>query len=78
MNDDIELFTRLQRLITLSQRINQLSWTLDQARKRYPALETMTEFEMTSLLKFYTSMWFEFEDIHLEWKKKLKEYEIKK
>ena len=71
---DIEIFTRLQRLITLFQRINQLSWNSDQAKKRYPSPEAMTNEEMLSLIKMYLSLGFDIEDIYKSWTKEYKEY----
>ena len=82
MNDikqtDIEIFTRLQRLITLFQRVNQLSWNSDQARKRYPSPEAMTTEEMNSLTKMYLALGFDIEDIYKEWLKEYKTYKSEK
>jgi hypothetical protein len=41
--DEISKFGRLQKLLNLFQRVNQLSWTADQTRKRYPMPEAMTD-----------------------------------
>ncbi len=71
---DIEIFTRLQRLITLFQRVNQLSWNSDQARKRYPSPEAMTNDEMLQLIKMYLALGFDIEAIYEDWTKEYKEY----
>ena len=65
---DIQIFTRLQKLISIFQRVNQLSWTSDQTRKRYPAPEAMTPTEIEALTKSYLSLGFELEKIYNEWK----------
>jgi len=71
MNDELDIknFSRLQRLISLFQRINQLSWTSDQARKRYPAPEAMKVEELTALTKMYLVLGDEIEIIYSEWRK---------
>jgi len=71
---DIEAFARLQRLITLFQRINQLSWNADQAKKRYPAPEAMTKEEMIQLTKMYLALGFDIEELYEDWKKEYGDY----
>ena len=66
---DINLFTRLQKIITLFQRINKLSWTSDQARKRYPAPEAMSNEEVKALFRLYLALGLDIEEIYKEWKK---------
>ena len=70
----IETFARLQRLINLFQRINQISWSADQSRKRYPTPEMMTDTEIDSLIRLYLALGFDIEDIYEDWKKEYKEY----
>ena len=72
---DIELYTRLQRLTSISQRINQLSWTFDQTKKRYPAPNMMTTQEMEALVRSYLALGYDIEIIYQDWKKEIKEYE---
>lgn len=71
---DIELFTQLQKLMSLFQRVNQLSWISDQTRKRYPAPEMMTPEEMEALTKTYISLGFDIESIYNEWLIEYKKY----
>lgn len=75
---DIELYTRLQRLTSLSQRINQISWTFDQTKKRYPAPNLMTTQEMEALVRSYLALGFDIEQIYKEWKEELKDYKNEK
>ena len=71
---DIKVFTKLQKLITLFQRVNQLSWTADQAKKRYPSPESMTNKEMLALTKMYLALGFDIEAIYDDWIKEYKEF----
>lgn len=77
MKTDIEIFTKLQRLITLFQRVNQLSWTADQTKKRYPAPEAMTRSEIEQLTKTYLALGFDIESIYEDWKKEYKQFNEK-
>jgi len=70
----IERFGRLQRLITIFQRVNQLSWTSDQSRKRYPTPEMMSEEEIDALTRLLLSLGFDLEDVYKRWKKEYLEY----
>ena len=70
----IDKFNRLQRLVNIFQRINQISWSADQSRKRYPTPEQMTDEEINSLTKLFLALGLDVEDIYLEWKKLYKEY----
>lgn len=72
--NDIELFSQLQRLITIFMRVNQLSWTSDQTRKRYPAPEAMTKQEMEALLRSYLALGLDIESIYQDWKKEYDKY----
>ena len=72
--NDIDIFSRLQKLISIFQRINQLSWTADQTRKRYPAPEAMTIQEMESLTKTYLALGIDLEDIYKEWLEEYKKF----
>ena len=76
MNDseDILAYSKLQRLIAIFQRLQQVSWTSDQTKKRYPYPEAMTPEEISNLTKFYLALGFDIEDIYKDWKK---EYENK-
>jgi hypothetical protein len=76
--NDIEDFKRLQKLISLFQRVNQLSWTADQTRKRYPAPEAMTLQEIKSLIRLYLALGMDIEDIYKEWKEEYKKYKDEK
>jgi len=71
---DIQKFTKLQRLISLFQRINQLSWTSDQTRKRYPAPEAMTNEEVEALTRSYLALGMDIEMIYKEWKNEYDTY----
>lgn len=73
MNDtkDIIAFTKLNRLISIFQRVSQISWTSDQTRKRYPAPEMMTSEEIEALTRSYLALGFDIEQVYKEW---LKEY----
>jgi hypothetical protein len=76
MNDikQIEAFAKLQKLISLFQRINQLSWTSDQTRKRYPNPELMTEEEVEALTRAYLALGFDIKQMSEEWEKIYKEF----
>lgn len=65
--NDIKLYSRLQKLISLFQRIGQLSWASDQTKKRYPAPEAMTQDEIKALTIAYLGLGSEIEDIYKEW-----------
>lgn len=78
MKEDIKAFQKLQRLITLFQRINQLSWNADQAKKRYPLPEAMTKEEMKALTKIYLALGLDIEDIYQDWIKEYKEFQNEK
>lgn len=71
---DIDRFSRLQRLINLFQRLNQISWSTMQTRKRYPDPEVMTEEEIESLTRVYLALGYDIEDIAKEWKDIYTEY----
>jgi hypothetical protein len=75
MNDkkDIIAFTKLNRLISIFQRISQISWTSDQTRKRYPAPEMMTSEEMQALTRSYLALGFDIEQAYQDWLKEYKE-----
>lgn len=70
----INAFARLQKLIALFQRVNQLSWTSDQTRKRYPNPELMTDKEIEALTRLYLALGFDIEAMHKEWKEVYDEY----
>ncbi len=72
--DQIGSFARLQKLISLFQRVNQLSWTSDQTRKRYPNPELMTEQEVDSLTKLYLALGYDIEEMAKEWKEIYDDY----
>ena len=65
---DIKLYTKLQKLTSLFQRISQLSWTSDQTKKRYPFPEAMTSEEMKALITAYSIIGTVIDDIYEEWK----------
>lgn len=71
---EIDSFARLQKLISLFQRVNQLSWTSDQTRKRYPAPEAMTQEEIEALTRLYLALGLDLEDMTKEWAEMYKEY----
>lgn len=71
---DINKFSRLQRLISIFQRVNQLSWTSDQTRKRYPAPEAMTDEEIEALTRSYLALGMDIESVYKDWLKEYKEY----
>lgn len=73
--NDIELFSRLQRLISIFQKINQLSWVADQTKKRYPTPESMTSEEIISLTKMFLALGVDIEEVYLAWKKEYEVYE---
>ena len=75
--NQVELFARLQKLISLFQRVNQLSWSADQTRKRYPNPELMTEEEVESLSRLYLALGFTIEDMAEDWKEIYNEYKEK-
>jgi len=64
---DIKIFKHLQKLINIFQLVNQLSWTVDQTRKRYPLPEAMTTDELELLSKLYMSYGSDLERIYSEW-----------
>ena len=65
---DIKLYTKLQKLTSLFQRISQLSWTSDQTKKRYPFPEAMTSGEIEALITAYLILGTAINDIYEEWK----------
>ena len=73
MNDikEIDSFARLQKLISLFQRVNQLSWTSDQTRKRYPNPELMTQQEVDALTKLYLALGFDLKQMADEWQRNM-------
>jgi hypothetical protein len=75
--NQIEMFARLQKLISLFQRVNQLSWSADQTRKRYPNPELMTEEEVESLSRLYLALGFTIEEMAEDWKEIYNEYKEK-
>jgi DNA-binding transcriptional regulator YhcF (GntR family) len=72
--NEVQSFTNLQKLITLFQRVNQLSWTADQTRKRYPSPSEMTEEEIDGLARVFLALGYDIEEIYKEWKKIYDEY----
>lgn len=76
--NDIELFSRLQRLISIFQKINQLSWVADQTKRRYPTPEAMTPEEILSLTKMYLTLGMDIEDIFEAWRKEYEAYKSEK
>jgi hypothetical protein len=70
----VESFARLQKLISLFQRVNQLSWTSDQTRKRYPNPELMTDEEVEALTRLYLALGFDLETMAKEWKEMYDNY----
>jgi len=76
MNDkgEIDRFNRLQKLISLFQRVNQLSWSADQSRKRYPNPEAMTNDEMEALTRVFLALGYDIEEIYKEWVKQYDDY----
>ena len=77
MKSELANYRRLVKLINLFQQINQISWTVDQTRKRYPVLESMTNDEIEQLSKVFLALGFDIETWVKEWKKLYKEYETK-
>jgi len=73
-NSEIDKYACLQRLISLFQRISQISWTFDQTRKRYPTPEMMTEVEVEALTRVFLALGLDVEEIYKEWKKEYAEY----
>lgn len=72
--DKIDKFARLQRLINLFQRVNQISWSSDQSRKRYPTPEMMTDEEVDSLTRLFLALGLDIKEIYEDWKKEFEEY----
>ena len=75
MNTEIDKYNFLVQLINVFQRVNQLSWSADQTKKRYPSPEAMTETELENLTKVYVVLGEEIEKINKEWKRIKKTYE---
>lgn len=75
MNSEIDKYKLVIQLINLFQRVNQLSWSADQTKKRYSFPEAMTEQELEQLTKVYITLGEEIQKIGKEWKKIYKEYE---
>jgi len=76
-SSDIEIFTRLQKLISIFQKVNQISWASDQTKKRYPAPEAMTKEEMEALTKHYLALGLDIEDVYKDWKNEYETYRKK-
>jgi len=66
---DIQTFKHLQKLLNIFQMVNQLSWTVDQTRKRYPLPEAMTTNELEMMIKLYMSYGNDLELIYNEFLK---------
>jgi len=75
---DIELYSKLQRLILLFQRVNQLSWISDQTKKRYPTPDLMNGDEMEALVRSYLALGMDLEAIYRDWLKLYEEYKNEK
>jgi hypothetical protein len=69
---DIELYTKVSKMISLGQRVGQISWALDQTRKRYPSPEAMTFQELQLLLKAYLLLGSDLEVVYKEWQEETK------
>ena len=73
VKSEISQYALLMKLTGLFQRINQASWTANDAKKRYPAPEAMTNQEVEQLTKFYITWLEEIKEITKEVNKVLKE-----
>ncbi|GIW70250.1 MAG: hypothetical protein KatS3mg101_0997 [Patescibacteria group bacterium] len=71
---DIEKYTKLQRIMNIFQKISQISWWYDQAKKRYPAPEAMTTDEIDKLTQYLLTLGDDLEDAYKDWKKEAKNY----
>lgn len=56
MQNDILTFQKLTNISLRFDRLNQITWTVAQARKRYTYPEGMTKEEMEQLIKFYLGL----------------------
>ena len=74
---DIELFQQLNELRKIFQKVGELSYTANQAKKRYPAPEAMTSDEMEKLVRMYLALGLDIEQIHKDWKKIYDRYKNK-
>lgn len=76
MNESLDIthYRKLLRLTSIFQRVNQISWSADQTKKRYPAPEAMTIEEMTNLIKTYLVLGIDIEDIYKDWKREYDEF----
>ena len=54
--------------------ITQLSWTIGQTEKRYPAPEGLTTKELSELIKFYLALGLDLDNMAKDFKKIYKEY----
>jgi hypothetical protein len=72
MNELTE-YKKLIKLISLFQRISQLSWSVDQTKKRYPSPEAMTNTEIGQLNMVFTALGSEIEQIYIAWKELVKD-----
>lgn len=71
---DLESYQKLMKLLNLFQRVKQVSWTIDQTTKRYPAPEAMTSEELETLYRAYLAIGFDLEQITEEWKEFYEKY----
>lgn len=71
---DMQSFKRLLKLLNLFQKVKQVSWSIDQTTKRYPAPEAMTSDELEALFRAYLALGFDLEEVTKEWKEFYKEY----
>ena len=63
MKDELYSYQKLMKLISLFQRVNQVSWTASQTKNRYPLPESMTPEEIKQLSRVYVALSTDIEDI---------------
>lgn len=56
------------KLLNLFQKVKQISWTIDQTTKRYPAPEAMHKDELEALYRAYLAIGLDLEDVYMEFK----------